>query len=193
MKKLFASIGQPAFCHLRGILLASAILFNGCKKEGTVITPANSVNERSDIAGDICRGATISRLTGWYNATGTRTLFIGAASDSAINLVIDLAPYSPKEMTSLDARSLVCDYADLGYGGPFQLGYQYIIRFYPRKNTFDVQPNEIMASLIVPGSWVVYEKSFNPIMRQFHFKTKYANASSGYDRIVDETLTWQSK
>ena len=44
-----------------------------------------------------------------------------------------------------------------------------------------------------PRSWVLYEKSFNPIMSQFHFKTKYANASSGYDRIVDETLTWQSK
>ena len=193
MNKIFKNVIKHTSVVVVCTALFSGAVLNGCKKEEVVIANQNDAGKNSVFSENTSGDAAINKLTGYYSVTGTRTLYIGSASDSVVNLVIDLAPYSPKIITSADARTLLCDYADLGYSGGFPLGYQYVITFYPRKKTFNVEPNEIMSSSIAPGSWLVYEKNLNPISRRFHFKTKYANSSSGYVRITDETLTWMSK
>jgi hypothetical protein len=183
-----------SFITARTGLLLTVILFSiiSCKKE-SIITANQQQSVSTSSADNIHKTDLINLLVGSYSVAGTRTLYIGDASDSVVNLVIDLSVYSPKTVTSLNATTLLCDYADLGYAGGIPLGWQYVITFYPAKKSFDVQPNDIMASQIIPGTWMVYNKKYNPIKRQFYFKTAYSNGSSGYDRITEETLTWQSK
>ena len=165
----------------------------GCKKDNinqAAVQPADQFASAS--SEDMSAVNRLRKLAGSYTDDGTRTLYIGDASDSVVNSVIGLKAYSPKTIvpcsTCVSHTAMLFDYADLGF-----LGYQYIITFKPGQKDFDLDPNDVMTANILPGSWIVYEKSFDTSTRQFHFKTGYANLYSGYDRITDETLVWQSK
>jgi len=73
-------------------------------------------------------------------------------------------------------------HADLGASG-----WQYITKYDPNIKDWTVQPNDIMAAGIIPGTFKMPAKQFYKYKRKFYLMTFYTN-TAGSDRVVEETL-----
>ena len=88
-----------------------------------------------------------------------------------------------KRLIPSTSQSSLLDYADLGANG-----WKYIL-------TYDgagliVVPNDVIKSSISTGTFKVLDAKYNPPSPNIYIKTSYKNLS-GYERIVEETLTLQ--
>jgi hypothetical protein len=162
------------------------IFFTACRKENPVTNPAASIdsaNQNTQAETSNAVNRLIDPLTGYYMASGTRTLYNGNISDSSIFMITDIAAFEPRKMMwALNANTLTCDYADLG-----STGSRYLIISNRRTGEMDVEPDSVLKSNMIPGSWKVLAQQFYRNKKKFYFKTFYTNPN-GNDRIVEETL-----
>jgi len=170
------------FCPTIGFILFFLCFFTACRKENTMSQSSNATSLQNAKAEQDFPPARIDMLTGNYSVTGTRTLYFGNINDDSVNFIFDLSTVSPKVMTATDKYTLLCDYADLGASG-----WQYVIHYDINIGDWTVQPNDIMASSITPGSFKVLVKKFAKAQIKFYLKTFYINLS-GNDRVTEETL-----
>jgi len=129
-----------------------------------------------------------SPVSGRYKVTGTRTNYIGKASDGNVETIVDLSVLPVKTTTTTSYENLSIDYSDLGIAG-----WKYLIYYDPADKVVTIVPNSVMANDATgykAGSFVVEVQDFDAVNRILHFKTRYTN-EAGNERVVDEYLTAQ--
>ncbi len=132
-------------------------------------------------------------VAGIYQPGGKRIEYAGNASDSVVSSTITLDGTSEKFMSvlSVDAVSdaISADTVQVAYADLGSIGWFYNIVFNcDADSIISVTPNETMRKQIPLNSFVVYEKSYDPVLKQFFLKTGY-KSSSRKDRITSEFLT----
>jgi hypothetical protein len=122
-------------------------------------------------------------LSGIYNSTGKKTLYIG---DTADNRVSETDTFSfTKKLIPLTSYSSQLDYADLGSNG-----WKYTIGFSPDDGSFFAAPNDVILKSVQSDSFKILKASFNSATKIIYIKSTYKNLS-GDGRIIEETLTLQ--
>jgi len=153
--------------------------------------PINIVNGGGiDINADaslIYLHTTGSKLSGVYNAQGTKIMYVGDAADSNVNATDSFL--LTKNLVPFDSSRSLLDYADLGSNG-----WKYNLFFFTDipggPLQFTVAPNDVITSSVQSGSFKVLGSSYDSTSKSIHIKTSYKN-TSGNERIVEESLNLQ--
>ena len=128
---------------------------------------------------------TSAKLSGMYNAQGTKILYTGDAADSNMNSTDSFSIV--KNLIPVDSLKSLLDYADLGSNG-----WKYSLSFSDVGGTpsFTVGVNDVILNSIQSGSFKVLSSSYNSVTKDIYIKTSYKN-TSGNERIVEESLKLQ--
>lgn len=166
------------------------IIFKHALNAGTdYMLPINITNAGGV---DITAGSSViylhtisNKLSGIYNATGTKTMYNGDAADSSVNS-IDTFNIT-KSLVPVDSTQSELDYADLGSNG-----WKYILSFFTalpgEPPLFTVSQNSVIMNSVQSGSFQILNSSYNPLSNDIYIKSSYKN-TSGNERIIEEHLT----
>ncbi|NNV57870.1 DUF1735 domain-containing protein [Limnovirga soli] len=132
-----------------------------------------------------------NELSGTYDLTGTRKNYNGEVNyvegtggTGILDSTNDLSAYSPKALLPINKTLAYLDYSNSG-----ALGWKYKITFDTLTHTIStIEPNDILAASIAPGSFVVHAKDYNSAEHTMHFITEYKN-TLGFGRLVEESFT----
>lgn len=123
-----------------------------------------------------------NKLSGIFNAAGTKTMYNGNAADSIINSIDTFS--LTKNLVPADSTRSLLDYADLGSNG-----WKYYLSFFSGTGApaFTVEANEVILKSVQPGSFKILSSLYDSTTKNIHIKSSYKN-TSGNERIVEESL-----
>ena len=124
-----------------------------------------------------------NELSGIYNSTGTKIMYIGDAADNNIESTDSFS--INKSLIPVSIINSELDYADLGANG-----WKYSLSFGDDGKTFTVGINKVILNSVQAGSFKVLASSYDSASKDIYIKTSYKN-SGGNERIVEESLTLQ--
>lgn len=132
-------------------------------------------------------------VAGFYEPIGKRVNYRGNAADSVFDSETILDGTGDKFMNvlavdnvvdNISADTVQVPYADLGVNG-----WNYVIVFNCEADSIvSITPNETMRRGILLNSFVIYQQSYDPVLKQFFIKTGYKNSSRN-ERVTSEFLT----
>ncbi len=123
-----------------------------------------------------------NKLSGIYNAIGTKIMYDGDAADSIINSIDTFS--LTKNLIPVNSSSSQLDYADLGSNG-----WKYNLALVDAGEIL-ITPNDVILSSVESGSFKILSSSYDAETKDIYIKSSYYN-TSGNERIVEETLQLQ--
>lgn len=158
---------------LKSLALITILFGNmvSCKKEA-VQNSTVSTSETTTLTGSDSIFRALNFLPiGTYSTRGSRTVYDGQANKNGDNIKVIMDFFVNKKIVpAADKKHLTCLF---GYGYYMDKGWKYIIGYDFKNKQLTLEPNDVMAAEIEPGSFEVLYAAYDASSKSFVFQTRF--------------------